>query len=79
MKKTLRNYLISNSAGGDIETLSDDESLLDAGVIDSVAMIELIAFLEQTYRICVDEDDMIPENFNSIDGIAGYVKSKQAG
>ena len=78
MKEEIRQYLLSNSAAGGVETLSDDESLLDAGVIDSVAMVGLISHLEKTYGISIDEDDMIPENFETVDVITQYVSSKQS-
>ena len=76
MKDEIRNYLLQHSATGGVTKLSDAESLLVAGVIDSAAMVDLIVFLEKTYGITIDEDDMIPENFDSIDAIAAYVGGK---
>lgn len=57
---------------------NDDASLLDAGVIDSLAIVELTAFLEQEFGIRVDEDDLVPENFDSFRAMDAFVKSKQA-
>ena len=78
MKDEIRDYLLAHFAPAEGESLSDDESLLEAGIIDSVAMIDLIAHLERTYDIVIDEDDMIPENFDSITAIAAYIEGKQA-
>jgi acyl carrier protein len=57
--------------------LSDQDSLLETGVIDSLAMVDLIAHLEKTYGISIGEDDMVPENFDSIDSIASYVERRR--
>jgi len=77
MKDEIRKYLLSNNATGRIEDFSDEDSLLEAGVIDSMTMVGLIAFLEETYGISIGEDDMIPENFDSIDAIATYIEARR--
>jgi acyl carrier protein len=77
MKEAIRSYLVAHGAGESNSSVSDDESLLEAGVIDSVVMVDLISHLEATYGIRVDEDDMIPENFDSINAIALYIEQKQ--
>ncbi|NQU25300.1 MAG: acyl carrier protein [Candidatus Nealsonbacteria bacterium] len=79
MRDDIRNYLLSHSATAGVADLADNESLLDAGVIDSAAMIDLIVFLEKGCRITIDEDDMIPENFDSVDAIVAYVDGKRNG
>lgn len=77
MRDEIRDYLLQHGAATDVAGLSDDESLLEAGVIDSVAMVDLIAHLEGSYGIVVDEDDMVPENFDTIVAITEYVERKQ--
>ena len=76
MKEEIRKYLISNAQGGPLESLGDSESLLEAGVIDSMSMLDLIAHLESTYNITVDEDEMVPENFDTIEGMTAYMQEK---
>lgn len=76
MKSELRRYLTAHRASQEATDFSDDESLLDAGVIDSMTMADLIVHLENEYGIRVDEDDMIPENFDSIDAIVAYLQRK---
>ena len=73
----IRDYLLKHSAAEGVTELSDGESLLTARVIDSAAMVDLIAFLERTYGVTVDEDDMMPENFDSIDAMVAYVSEKR--
>jgi acyl carrier protein len=77
MKAEIREYLVAHRASQDVGSFGDGDSLLEAGVIDSLSMVDLIAHLEKTYGIAVDEDDMVPENFDSVEAIAGYVRQKQ--
>ncbi len=60
------------------DVLEVSESLLERGTIDSLAIRELIAFIESRYNIKVDEDDMFPENFDSLVAIRDYVTRKLA-
>jgi acyl carrier protein len=76
MKEQIRNFLLSQTISDYGGEMRDDESLLEAGLIDSARMIELIAFLEERFDISVEEEDLIPENFDSIEAIASYVESK---
>jgi acyl carrier protein len=62
----------------EIDSLPDDTSFLDAGIIDSTGVLELVCFLENTFGIQVADDEMLPENLDSIRAITGYVKRKTA-
>jgi len=58
--------------------LSDSESLLEAGLIDSTGILELVMFLETTFQIQMADADVVPENLDSIKAIVGYVESRLA-
>jgi acyl carrier protein len=60
----------------DRAALADSESLLDAGLIDSTGILELVAFLEQEFGIVMADADIVPANLDSIRSIAGYVDGK---
>ncbi len=79
MYDEIRDYLKIHSAGDKDAEFSDDESLLEAGIIDSMTMVDIITFLEKTYSIVVDEDEMTPENFDNVNGIIAFVTSKRDG
>ena len=72
----IRAYLTSIPAAVSMDEVSDSDSLLESGIIDSMSMVDLIAHLEKTYDIQVAEDDMTPENFDSIEAIASYVGAR---
>jgi len=76
MNIQIREYLQAHRASDGQVDFSDGESLLEAGVIDSMTMLDLITFLETKYGVAVDEDDMIPENFDTVDAIVSYVSGK---
>ena len=56
----------------------DDASLLEEGIIDSVGVLELILFLEQTFAFSVEDEEIIPDNLDSVNKLVIYVQSKSA-
>jgi len=78
MKQQIREFLKKNRAVPGDSEFNDEESLLESGVIDSMTMVDLIAFLEGEFGITVEDDDMTPENFDSVNAIVAYVQSKQS-
>jgi len=69
----LRNFLYEDNLKEVFNKLDNEDSLLELGIIDSVKMIELINFIEKRYKIHVNEDDLIPENFDNINAIVQYI------
>ena len=69
----LENFMFSN----DESALNSEESLLDKGVIDSTGVMELVAFLEDKFRS--NDDELVPENLDSVRNIVAFVDSKCAG
>ena len=79
-KAALRQFLEQNfvlGVGG--RTLGDGDSFLDHHVLDSTGFLELVAYLEETFGIRVDDDEMVPENLDSIANVAGFIARKRAG
>jgi len=60
----------------DGDAIAHDQSLLDAGIIDSTGVLELVCFLESTFGIQVADEEMLPENLDSIRAISNYVTRK---
>ena len=59
-----------------IKNVGNDESLLKNGFIDSLGILEVVAFLENEFRIAVSDDDLLPENFGSVQSITDFVQAK---
>jgi acyl carrier protein len=75
-RERVRGFIIKNFLFGDDDGLKDDASFLDEGVIDSTGVLELVAFLEEDFGITVEDDELIPENLDSIDNVVGYLQKK---
>jgi acyl carrier protein len=58
--------------------LEDDEPLLASGIVDSLGVLELVSFAEQEFGIVLGDDDLLPDNFESIGALARLVESKKA-
>ncbi len=77
IKSTVSTFLIDNFRFGDTSVaIADDESLIETGFIDSTGVLELVAFLEDTFAITVADTDIVPENLDSLAAIARYVEHK---
>jgi acyl carrier protein len=73
----LRQFVIDNFMYGK-DGLSNDTSFLASGLIDSSGVLELIIHLEQTYGLEIEDEDLIPENLDSINRLVAFVGRKQA-
>jgi acyl carrier protein len=62
----------------EIESLPEDASFLEAGIIDSTGVLELVCFLESTFGIEIADDEMLPQNLDSIRAVSAYVQRKVA-
>jgi acyl carrier protein len=78
VKSDLRRYLEENFIMGTAaHALGDADSFLDHHVLDSTGFLELITYLEETYGLRVGDDEMMPENLDSIDAVAAFVSRKR--
>jgi acyl carrier protein len=73
----IRRYIADNILfTGNGYPYSDDASFLNEGVVDSMNVLELVMFVEQNFGIKVDDQEIIPDNFDSITKLATYVQNK---
>jgi acyl carrier protein len=64
-------------ADGDV-SLSPDASLIESGIVDSLGILRLVAFIEENFSVVVDDIDVIPENFDTINAMNSLVERKRA-
>ena len=77
MKQELRRFVIDNFMFGLEETpLLDEDSFLELGLIDSTGVLELVAFLEERYGVHVQDDELIPENLDSLSSLEQFLNRK---
>lgn len=77
IEDTLRRFIRENFYLG-TEVLEDDDSLMERGVVDSTGMLELIGFLEERFGLSVEDEEVVPENLDSVERLAIYVRRKLA-
>lgn len=78
IKAKVRAYIVDNFIMGSAGTqLKDSDSFMERHVIDSTGFLELVTFLEEAYGFVVDDEEMVPENLDSLDNIAAYVQRKR--
>ena len=78
LKTQIRDFIIENFLFGNANGLKDDTSFLEEGIIDSTGVLELVTFLEENFAIQVEDEELIPENLDSIDNVTGYLERKRA-
>lgn len=76
VRNTVREFVIENFYIADPSTLSDERSLLDEGIVDSTGILEVIFFLEDRFQITIEDEEMVPENLDSITAIVDFVTRK---
>ena len=77
IRQELRRFVVDNFLlGQDDVGLADDASFLDLGIIDFTGVLELVSFLERRYAIKVEDDDLVPENLDSIENLDGFLGRK---
>lgn len=75
----IRRFLTERAWLTDDAEVSESDSLLEKGVIDSVAMVELVSFIEQTFEVRIHDEELMPENFDSLAAIGAFITSKRNG
>lgn len=76
IKDQIRAFVVENFLFGNNGDLEDNTSFLEEGIIDSTGILELISFLEEEFPITVEDEELIPENLDSINNATAYLQSK---
>jgi acyl carrier protein len=76
LKNKIKTFIIENFLFGNANGLNDDTSFLEEGIIDSTGVLELVTFLEETFAITVEDEELIPENLDSISNVTVFVEKK---
>ena len=78
LKSEIREFIVDNFLFGEGgEKLADGDSLVEGGVIDSMGVAELVAFVESRFGISVADDELVPDNLDSIARVAAFVERKR--
>ena len=75
-----KKYIVGNFMfSGEEKSLRDDASLLEEGIMDSTGVLDLVMFVEETFGIQVKDEELTPENLDSVDKLVAFVERKTGG
>ncbi|KAA6458330.1 acyl carrier protein [Acidobacteria bacterium AB60] len=74
----LRSFVVKNFLFGEDQRLDNADSFLDNGIIDSTGILELVMYLQHTYEIEIYDEELIPDNLDSVNRLAAFVEHKLA-
>lgn len=75
----IRSFIRDNYLLGQDKQFADGDSFLEHGIIDSTAVLELVAFLEDNYGIAVEDEELTPDNLDSVNSVSAYLRRKLNG
>ena len=73
---SLRQFIKENLLFGQDLALADRDSFMELGIVDSTGVLELVAFVEDHYRIAVEDHELVPENLDSIENLVAFIEAK---
>jgi acyl carrier protein len=79
IEEQVRNFITENFLFGEEKKVADTDSFLENGIIDSTGVLEVVSFVEDTFNIKVKDEEMIPENLDSISNLVSFINKKQNG
>ena len=76
LNSELRNFIVENFLFGQSPDFSDNDSFLKRRIIDSTGVVELISWVEESFGIRVEDDEIVPDNLDSINKLCGFIERK---
>ncbi|WP_178984252.1 acyl carrier protein [Winogradskyella helgolandensis] len=74
-KTKIKNYIIE-STFDDVEKIKDDTLIFEEGILDSMGLLFLIEFLQEEFNLTTSDEELVVENFQSINSIIAFIESK---
>ncbi len=76
LKSEIKNFIVENFLYGQNDGFGEDVSFMQKGIIDSTGILELVSFIEEKYGISIGDEELIPDNFDSINKLSAFVTKK---
>ncbi len=77
-KEKIKTFIVENFLFGSEDGLKDETSFLEEGIIDSTGILELVTFLEEEFSITIEDEELVPENLDSINNVTAFLERKIA-
>jgi len=79
VEEMIRTYIAENMLfSGDGYPYSDSASFLEEGIVDSMGIMELVMFVEENFQVTVEDEELVPDNFDSVGKLAAYIRAKSS-
>lgn len=75
-KELVKNFIIESFLFGEEEKLNDDTDFFRSGIIDSTGIIELVGFIESSFPVKVEDEELVVNNFSSLNNVSAYLDRK---
>ena len=72
----IRSFILKKFPAAKKRGLNDEMPLLETGIVDSLGVLDVVGFLEQRFRIKIDDDELTPDNFTNVRCLAAFVERK---
>ena len=79
IRDAIRSHIVDRILFGDADKLVDTVSFQESGVLDSVGFLDVVTFVEERFRIQIADDELVPENFDTVERISAFVSEKMNG
>ena len=78
LKAKIKEFIMNNFLmGADSKSIQDDTSFLEEGIIDSTGILELVEYIQETFEIKVEDEELVPENLDSLNNLEKFINSKK--
>jgi acyl carrier protein len=72
----IHEFIVENFLFGDGKDFTPDTNLFDKGIVDSTGVLEILSYIEETFNIVIDDDDVTQSNFSSVNNISNYLQNR---
>jgi len=80
IESSLKDFIVNEiGVRSDLSPIGDDTKLIESGVLDSLSVLKLVMFIEEKFGIKVGADEVVSDNFETLDAMASFVRKKKPG
>jgi acyl carrier protein len=76
LQEDIRGFIVDTFLFGEDGALTDESSFLEEGIVDSTGILQLVSFLQEQYRITIADEELVPDNLDSIQKVRAFVELK---
>ncbi len=75
--ESIKEFVVENFLFGDGDKVGNETDFFEESIIDSTGILELVCFVEETYNLTISDDEIVQQNFSSVNNVASFIEKKQ--